>query len=191
CGVTGSPARGPLAETIGTRGSSSADHQPPPPPPPPPRRLPPRPPPPPPPPRRPPPPPPPRRPPRSPPPPPPKPPPPPPKPPPPPPPRGARSCASLTRRVRPSSSAPSICSMAVAAALSSRKVTKPKPRERPVSRSVMTLTSSTSPKLSNARRRAASSVSQLRPPTKRRFDISLSLSHRKTRFSHADAITTH
>ncbi len=50
-------------------------------------------------------------------------------------------------------------------------VTKPKPRLRPVSRSVMTLASVTSPKFSKAEKSFASLVSQLRPPIKSLFDI--------------------
>ena len=54
------------------------------------------------------------------------------------------------------------------------KVTKPKPRLRPVSRSVITFASVTSPCCSKAIRRPLSSVFQLRPPTNNFLDISLS-----------------
>jgi hypothetical protein len=96
---------------------------------------------------------------------------PPPPPPPPPPPR--RSWASLTRMDLPSSSRPSISWMAVWASAAASKVTNPKPRERPVSRSVITLASTTGPNRSNAAQRLASEVSQLRPPTKILFDTLL------------------
>src|SRR6056297_1420016 len=52
--------------------------------------------------------------------------------------------ASLTRRLRPSSAVPFRLSMAVLA-LSAGISTKAKPRERPVSRSVIRLTDNTSP----------------------------------------------
>jgi len=58
-------------------------------------------------------------------------------PPPPPPPRSWRSWASFTRTARPSTSTPSIAWMAAAASSSVAISTKAKPRERPVSRSVM------------------------------------------------------
>ena len=53
--------------------------------------------------------------------------------------------AAFTRMVRPSRDEPSIAEVAAEAASSVAKVTKPKPRERPVSRSEMTLASVTSP----------------------------------------------
>ena len=57
-------------------------------------------------------------------------------PPPPPPPRAGRSSASFTRRGRPSSICPSMPSMAFLASSGEPMVTKPKPRGRPVSRSL-------------------------------------------------------
>jgi len=73
---------------------------------------------------------------------------------------------------------PSISSMAAWAAPPSAKVTNPNPRDRPVSRSVMTLASTTSPKRPKASRSPSSLVSQLRPPTKSLLPIFSSSSHR-------------
>ncbi len=98
--------------------------------------------------------------------------PPPPKPPPDrPPPRGLFSWASLTLMVLPSRLVPSILDIAVFASSSFVKVTNPNPRERPVSRSVITLASVISPKDANAWRRPSSVVSQLSPPTNNFFAI--------------------
>jgi len=83
------------------------------------------------------------------------------KPPPPPGGRGARSCASLMRRARPFISYP--FSAAIAAWASEAGIsTKPKPRGRPVSRSLMSFTEST---LRSARRARAG-----RPRSPRRVD---------------------
>src|SRR6185312_12579649 len=60
--------------------------------------------------------------------------------PPPPPPRAGRSSASLTLSGRPSSIAPFMAAMALVASSGVLIVTKPKPRERPLSRSVTTWT---------------------------------------------------
>lgn len=63
-------------------------------------------------------------------------------------------------------------------------MTKPKPRDRPVSRSKMTFASVTGPKRSNACLSPSSVVPQLRPPTNSFFDIAvLTLSS----FSHGAA----
>lgn len=67
-------------------------------------------------------------------------------------------------------------SIAAVAAPSSAMVTKPKPRERPVSRSVITTASSTVPCGSKAARRLSLLVAQARPPTKSFVPISLLLS---------------
>ena len=82
---------------------------------------------------------------RPPPPPPPPPPPYPPPPPPPPPRRSSRGRASLAFTSRPSSIVPLIAAMAVLASPLSGISTKPKPRERPDSRSVITRAESTAP----------------------------------------------
>src|SRR5690606_38318220 len=100
-------------------------------------------------------------------------------PPPPGPPPPCRSCASFTRSERPSSMQPSISWIAACAALPSENVTKPKPRDRPVSRSVMTFASTTSPKRSKASRRPSSLVFQLRPPTNNLLPIVSLLSSRE------------
>ena len=82
-----------------------------------------------------------------------------------PPPRSLFARASFTFSVRPSSSLPLSASIAARAAESSGIVTNAKPRGRPVSRSVMTATSSTSPCSANALRSVSSVVSKLRLPT--------------------------
>src|SRR5690606_1121943 len=108
-------------------------------------------------------------------PPPPRPPPPPPPPPrrgPPPPPPPCRAWASLTRMLRPSSCAPSSSFIAVSASASFSYVTKPKPLERPVSRSRMTLASATGPNCWKASKSDASSVAHASPPTKSFLDNS-------------------
>src|SRR6185295_2760527 len=100
-------------------------------------------------------------------PPPPPPPPPPPRkpPPPPPPPPPLRSSASLTRRARPSSVAPFMREIASAASSDVPIVTKPKPRDRPLSRSIAMWTSVTSPISENASRRESVVASYERFPT--------------------------
>ena len=55
---------------------------------------------------------------------------------------------------------------ASSASASSAKVTKPKPRDLPVSLSMMTLASSTGPKWEKAAERSESSASQGKPPAK-------------------------
>src|SRR5688572_27637376 len=60
---------------------------------------------------------------------------------------------------------PSICSMVARSSVASARVTKPNPRERPVSRSEMTFASVTVQKASNARRSSSLVVFQLKPPT--------------------------
>lgn len=100
------------------------------------------------------------------------PPPPPPKPRPPPlPPR--RSSASFTRRGRPSSMAPFIREIASDACCADPMVTNAKPRDRPLSRSVATCTSVTSPKSSNARRSESEVASKDRLPTYSRLPMNL------------------
>jgi hypothetical protein len=95
-------------------------------------------------------------------------------PPPPPPPRKppsprGRSCASSTRISRPSSVEPLSSEMALAADCASPMVTNAKPRACPVSRSVGTATSRTSPTAENAASMDAWVVPNDRFPTKRRF----------------------
>src|SRR6266704_2977320 len=80
--------------------------------------------------------------------------------------RGSRGLASLTVRVRPPISWPWSLAMAVLAAVPSGISTKPKPLERPVSRSVMTRISSTVPYGSKSWRRSWSVVLNARLPTK-------------------------
>lgn len=80
--------------------------------------------------------------------------------------RGGREAALSTLMVRPSSSFPDICDMAVSASASDSKVTKPKPLNRPVSRSLMSFTSTTSPCAAKAFLTVSSSVRKDRPPTK-------------------------
>src|SRR5580692_7545735 len=80
--------------------------------------------------------------------------PPPPPPPPPPPLRCGRSSASFTRRARPSSIAPFMAPTA-AASCALPMVTKPKPRDWPLSRSLTMWTSVTSPDAENAARRVS------------------------------------
>src|SRR6185369_13612262 len=85
-------------------------------------------------------------------------------PPPPPPPPPPRSCASLTRRGRPPISLPFRAWMAREA--SARDIsTKPNPRGRPVSRSVMRLTDSTVPCCENRSRTSLSLAENGRLPT--------------------------
>jgi hypothetical protein len=74
---------------------------------------------------------------------------------------------------RPSNSLPFISEIAVSAALSSSKVTKPNPRDRPVSRLVMTLASVISPKRLKAASKSALVVFQDKLPTNSFFITSL------------------
>src|SRR5262245_42244810 len=93
---------------------------------------------------------------------------------PPPPPRGpppegrrsSRGRASLTFKARPASSCPCNAAMAACAAWSSAISTKPKPRRRPVSRSVIRLTRSTTPYGANRSRTSCSVTVNARFPTK-------------------------
>lgn len=78
---------------------------------------------------------------------------------------GGRTAARSTLIARPSKILPFILEKAVSASSSERKVTKPKPRERPLSRSMTIRTSVTSPWAANALRRASSWVRNDRPPT--------------------------
>src|SRR5580693_10039414 len=94
------------------------------------------------------------------------PPPPPPYPPPPPPPRSVFGRASLTLMVRPPTCEPFRAVMALSPSSLLAISTKPNPRERPVSRSVMMLTRSTCPNGSNIWRSSSSDVLKLRFPTK-------------------------
>ena len=83
-----------------------------------------------------------------------------------PPPPPPRDWAWLTVMFLPSSSFPFISLMAADMDCSSAKVTKPNPRDRPVSRSAMTLLWITSPKGLKASSRRPSVVAHARPPTK-------------------------
>lgn len=74
--------------------------------------------------------------------------------------------------LRPSSCAPSSSFIAVSASASFSYVTKPKPLERPVSRSRMTLASATGPNCWKASKSDASSVAHASPPTKSFLDNS-------------------
>src|ERR1019366_7424161 len=94
------------------------------------------------------------------------PPPPPPKPRPPPPPPWGFGRASLILSARPSRSVPLSAAIARSASAESVISTNPKPRERPVSRSVTRLTRSTCPKGSKSVRSSSSFVLKLRFPTK-------------------------
>lgn len=89
-----------------------------------------------------------------------------PPPPPPPPLRGAFGRASLTVSGRPSRSAPFMPAMASRASVSLDISTKPKPRDRPVSRSMITCAESTLPKREKASRMLSSVVVNGRFPTK-------------------------
>lgn len=80
--------------------------------------------------------------------------------------RGARGLASLTVSGRPSTSAPFMPAIAACASLSLLISTKPKPRERPVSRSMMTCAESTDPNALNAVWRLSFVVLKDRLPTK-------------------------
>lgn len=85
------------------------------------------------------------------------------------------ACASFTRMVRPSRSLPSSSVIARSAAAGSANVTNPKPRERPLSRSLMIFASDTSPKRAKASFSRSSVVPHDSPPTNSFFDISLLL----------------
>src|SRR2546423_5185726 len=98
-------------------------------------------------------------------PPPPKPPRPPPPPPPPRPPRSSRGRASLTVRLRPLRSLPLNCCMAASPSSREDISTKPKPRERPVSRSSTTLADSTVPACEKSSRSSSLEVWNERFPT--------------------------
>src|SRR6185503_14644776 len=80
------------------------------------------------------------------------------------------------------SSCPSIALRAATAWLLSAKVTKPNPRDRPVSLSFTTTASTTSPKLANASLKPSSSTAHGRPPTNTLADMLLSRSYRRTLF---------
>src|SRR5205823_4789748 len=87
-------------------------------------------------------------------------------PPPPPPPPDERSRASLTFRVRPCRSLPLNSAIAFCASLAELISTKPKPRDCPVARSVMTATDSHVPAWENSASRSLLVVSKERLPTK-------------------------
>src|SRR5262252_1570895 len=81
-------------------------------------------------------------------------------------PRSSRCRASLTFNVRPATSLPCKPVIAACAARSSAISTKPKPRGRPVSRSVMMLIRSTTPYGANRSRRSCSVTEKAIFPTK-------------------------
>src|SRR5207244_214075 len=87
--------------------------------------------------------------------------------------------ASLTVRARPSSCDPFICPIALSAS-SSDIVTKPKPFERPVSRSVIMLTASTTPHFEKASVTSFSVVWKERFPTNNFFDNLVYLTCKET-----------
>ena len=87
--------------------------------------------------------------------------------------------ASLTVRARPSSCDPFNCVIALSAS-SSDIVTKPKPFERPVSRSVMMLTASTVPQCAKASLTSFSVVWKERFPTNNFFDNFIHLTCKET-----------
>src|SRR6266702_3428827 len=80
--------------------------------------------------------------------------------------RGSRGLASLTVRVRPAIAWPWSLAIAVLAAVPSCLSAKPKPLERPVSRSVITRISSTTPYGSKSWRTSCSVAPNARLPTK-------------------------
>ena len=84
--------------------------------------------------------------------------------------RGSRGRASLTVSARPARDMPLRASMALCAAWLSGISTKQKPRERPVSRSVIILTVSIVPYGSKSWRRSCSVVLKARLPTKMFMD---------------------
>src|SRR3989442_7358197 len=86
-----------------------------------------------------------------------------------------RSRASLTFRVRPCRSLPLNSAIAFCASLAELISTKPKPRDCPVARSVMTATDSHVPAWENSASRSLLVVSKERFPTKIFLPISLSL----------------
>ena len=87
--------------------------------------------------------------------------------------------ASLTVRARPSSCDPFNCVIALSAS-SSDIVTKPKPFERPVSRSVMMVTASTAPQCAKASLTSFSVVWKERFPTNNFFDNLIYLTCKET-----------
>src|SRR5438876_11342581 len=87
--------------------------------------------------------------------------------------------ASLTVRARPSRCDPFDCVIALSAS-SSDIVTKPKPFERPVSRSVMMLTASTVPQCAKASLTSFSVVEKERFPTNNFFDNFIHLTCKET-----------
>src|SRR5206468_9195424 len=87
------------------------------------------------------------------------------RPPPPPPPPPARSRASLTFSLRPCSSWPFSSAIARSASLAELISTKPKPRDRPVARSVITAADSQVPACEKSASRSALVVSKERLPT--------------------------
>src|SRR5580704_7466086 len=89
-----------------------------------------------------------------------------PPPPPPPPLRSVLGRASFTLMVRPPTDDPFNAVMAFSPSSLLAISTKPNPRDRPVSRSVMMLTRSTCPNGSNSWRSSSSAVLKLRFPTK-------------------------
>jgi hypothetical protein len=93
----------------------------------------------------------------------------PPPPPPPPPPRSGFGLASFTFTVRPPICDPFKAVMALSPSSAFAISTNPKPRDRPVSRSVKMLTRSTWPYASKARRNSSSLVLKSRFPTKMFF----------------------
>src|SRR5262249_21072169 len=96
---------------------------------------------------------------------------------PPPPPPPDRSCASLTFRVRPCSSRPFRSVMAFCASAGELISTKPKPRERPVARSVMTAADSQVPTSPKSDSRSALVVEKERFPTNSFLPIPHSCPH--------------
>src|SRR5207245_3528608 len=92
----------------------------------------------------------------------------------PPPPPDERSRASLTFRVRPCRSLPLNSAIAFCASLAELISTKPKPRDCPVARSVMTATDSHVPAWENSASRSLLVVSKERLPTKIFLPISRS-----------------
>lgn len=74
--------------------------------------------------------------------------------------------AKFTRRVLPPRFRPSMLCIADSASAGDVKLTNPNPLDRPVSRSITTFASITSPKEAKASLRVFSSVPHERPPTK-------------------------
>src|SRR5512145_1628492 len=82
-----------------------------------------------------------------------------------------RGVALSTRIMRPSSCEPLSALIARSASSSPAISTNPKPRERPVSRSVITAADCTGPNRANASRRPSLDVENERPPTNNLTDI--------------------